>query len=301
MKKIIGLLTAISMLAGMTATTAFAADEETTDTAFVYGDVDLDGDVDMTDASSILWYYANELAEITPEQNAEQVKLARETNDRLADLYEISYGYSEEQKLAADVSGDGEINSKDSCMIMQYIISRDYGSGNIELKPENIMAINEDAQKAGIFVIYDGKDGAELKKFSSREEADKFINNVFYVTSFDTAEAAEKYVAEKESMGMVYDSFVPGKYYVIKNEEGGADVYWFGNELLKGDANQDGSVTSEDATKVLVDYAEQLLNSADAESDNVRGDICSDYNGDGSIDSLDATGILIAYAEELIK
>jgi hypothetical protein len=70
------------------------------------------------------------------------------------------------------------------------------------------------------------------------------------------------------------------------------------DDFVKGDVNGDKKLTSEDATSVLIKYAEALNNDKTLKPEDMPG---GDFNGDGKVDSLDATAILIDYAEWLIE
>lgn len=65
--------------------------------------------------------------------------------------------------------------------------------------------------------------------------------------------------------------------------------------LSAADVNGDGAVDSADATKILIEYAESMIDVHKAIPTT------HDVNGDGSVDSADATDILIYYANEMLK
>ena len=85
--------------------------------------------------------------------------------------------------------------------------------------------------------------------------------------------------------------------FLDKNTNLGTIVY---NGLLAGkcgDTNDSGAVTSEDATKILVDYADALVND---KTIRVYDYPYGDANRDNKVSSEDATVILIEYAKALV-
>ncbi len=73
--------------------TDFTYTDVTTDKAAIWGDVDMDGNVTISDATEIQKY----LVELVT--------------------------FTDEQFLAADVNNDGEVNITDARLIQQYIVS----------------------------------------------------------------------------------------------------------------------------------------------------------------------------------
>ena len=67
---------------------------------------------------------------------------------------------------------------------------------------------------------------------------------------------------------------------------------------LFGDVTKDGVVNSEDATEILVKYAEALVK---GKSSAQLDEKIADVNKDGKINSEDATIILVYYANVLIN
>lgn len=266
MKKLISLLSAAAMLAGMTATTAFAAD------TVVKGDADRNGKVEYADVNMILKYTAEEY----------DYKFAapgqKEEIERTVDAdYETM-----------DVTGDGEITPEDSTAILCYIVCRDFGT-EIELKPENISAIlRESARLDAECYLVEGTD--EKGNMYYYSDKSKYVaKKLDYLCTYDSVESAAKVKSSDEY-----------RYYKKLRPDGMVDLYYVMGDLALGDADLDGIVDARDATKILVRYADTLLNGTDAKEDNLEADYCADYNMDGSIDSLDATAVLIAYAEELL-
>lgn len=84
----------------------------------------------------------------------------------------------------------------------------------------------------------------------------------------------------------------------IKSDEADKFTYIYNIKinLKASDPNGDGVIDSEDATVILIDYANYLLNGTRTLTNEQ-----ADSNGDGVVDSEDATNILIYYANELLK
>ena len=249
MKKLISILSAAAMLAGMTTMTSFAADKA------AIGDINKDGKVDFDDEYAALQNYAEAIAE----------------------------GKDAPEDADSDVDGDGVITSIDATFIHYFVISRDYGS-NIELSKENLEAIVADAAKAinENTLVFE----QEGSKISVKSDPKAYISqNIRYLGSYGDVRPAVVF----DSLGRTYEvKNDEGGYdvYLLSDTFEFGDVNLDGKvdstdatEILKGyafalnegtwrtdsveeyirsDYNKDGSMNSSDATGVLVAYAETL-------------------------------------------
>jgi hypothetical protein len=273
MKKLTNLLIAAAMLAGMTVTTAYA-DER----AAVAGDMNGDVLVSLEDIQAILDYWAGSLNDGAADADSQRAFFAEK------------YSVDDAQFDAVDIDEDGMITGMDAEAIRIYIICRDWTDADYELTKENLPALRETAQKAvndNYLVGYCDDDGV----YRIVSDKEKFCET--YVV-FEFA-----YKTGTKPTGL--DSVFTGNYYELERADGITEVYSLPLGFTFGDVNKDGEVNSLDATEVLIDYAEKLINEAAADSDTTERNIRSDYNKDGEIDSLDATAILVDYAEELNK
>jgi hypothetical protein len=278
MKKLISLLSAAAMLAGMTTMTALADSQ-------VYGDFDGSGAVDYDDSLNLVEdffeYFFN-----TGKLDYSGVK----------DFIISKHNMTEEQYMAADCDGNGVVDLMDFSYLRMFALAKEYNYPG-EWSKDNYKDIFAYACKVEDenYLVWDD---VYNKYVSDKTQWTKnhIDANMFYVSTSDKQGGA----IEATKSGYLIDQ---GRYVDIKLNDGSYGTFWISNELASGDVNFDGSVDALDATEVLKTYAQILLDDDlnGAAGDTTESFICSDYNSDGVVDSLDATKILVDYAEELNK
>jgi hypothetical protein len=287
MKKLISILSAAAMLAAMTVMPASAADAEP-----VFGDADGNGKVELSDIDAILDYYCVYLNDgsglYLDSVNAETYEIEKDAAAEKAFLSE-RFSISEDQFKAMDTDSDGIVTSHDTIAIINYIIVRDYGDKEMEFTAENLGAIREESKKISNeqYLVLSKDDKTDTTKIISDKKQ-------FYGQQIEYLGTCKK---DNTLQKKLYKYIEGARYYEKDNADGTVDIYLLSEDLVFSDVNEDGQVDSLDATLILVNYADRLLNGSVSDSTDTL--ICSDFNNDGAMDSLDATAILIDYAKRL--
>jgi hypothetical protein len=211
------------------------SDEETENTIakgdFKKGDINLDGTVDFYDAAILEMSYTSRI-------------ISNESDDSYA-YYTNTLNWSDDHFNLVDYNGDGAIDLSDTVLIL-YAVEDFYVNGNTKFS-----------------------ENENNKNFDNKEEILKNYFNSLKIYSFEGNPSAD--------------------FFSI-------------DDVVIGDSNLDGKVDSRDAVTVLKSYANSLISNESTElKENDIADFNSDTNLDGKIDSRDATVTLKAYANSLIK
>jgi hypothetical protein len=239
MNDVIDYVNQADYVAGYNSENYLLSDEETekkiADGSFKKGDVNLDGTVDFYDVSIIMRSCVYRLSTEDDYSSAEASY----------SYYTKNLNWSDKHYNLMDYNGDGVINSSDAVLIYKSLINS---------------YVNDDSKFA------------EAKNKVNVINSDDVTDNYF--------KALTKYAVDSDSTNEFFSLY----------------------DVTMGDNNLDGKVDSRDAVEILKSFAFSIIsgNSSEVEENNIA-DFNSDTNFDGKVDSSDAVVTLKIYANSLIK
>lgn len=237
MKKIISLVSAITMIASVGTATVTANAEET----YLKGDFNGDGVVDYNDAFDFLHAYA---VAITERPNFEE-------NNVDAHRTEITEIIKDENKIddakaeSLDLNKDGYLDTRDAVYILEYDTDKHFGyTGDFDIDAVDEYYKTIDTNRAAAYrkaieIAYDKAHPVEVVPEPDPEPSLGDVNG-------------DKQIDSKDAVAVL-------KYYAasLTSEESKVENYQWIAEY--GDYNKDGAVDAKDAVAIICEYAALIM------------------------------------------
>ena len=237
MKKIISLVSAITMIASVGTATVTANAEET----YLKGDFNGDGVVDYNDAFDFQHAYA---VVITKRPNFEE-------KDIDAHRTEITEIIKDENKIddakaeSLDLNKDGYLDTRDVVYILEYDADKNFGyTGDFDIDAVDEYYKTIDTNRAAAYrkaieIAYDKAHPVEVVPEPDPEPSLGDVNG-------------DKQIDSKDAVAVL-------KYYAasLTSEESKVENYQWIAEY--GDYNKDGAVDAKDAVAIICEYAALIM------------------------------------------